>query len=1055
MRMILRLMAAAFAVSGLMTLEAQQEAELGVPPRVDWSRVKAAGAAEVRTAGSGNWIDTSIRAEVVAAWNASMAATENTAMGWTGAIAGCVPGTTDLAFRNAVAARINWFRGMAGVPTGITLSNPTWNAQDQQAALMMSANNSLDHTPPTNWTCYTAGGATAAGNSNLCYTFNLSGDPGCVSLYIKDSGSSNGPVGHRRWLLYPQTQAMGTGDVAQSGSNGRANALWVFDGNFGGTRPATREEFVAWPAKGFVPYQAVFPRWSFSYPNADFSNTVVTMTRTGAALALTKLPVEAGYGENTLVWEPAINLGIAPGADSAVDVTLTNVLVNGQARSFSYRVTIIDPANTVAPPPPPEGLIDVVIDSVPSGRSVGVDGFLYTTPRTFQWVPDTSHSISTTTTQDRGVAGERFVFANWSDGGALAHTITPSVAGTYTATFTTQYLLQTTASPLAGGTVSPATGNYYASGQVVPLTATTATGYSFSGWSGDVTSASAATSITMTKPSAVTASFAAAQPSTITVTFTSVPTGRTVVVDGTTYTTPQNLSWIPSSTHTVSTAATQAGAVSGERFVFSSWSDGGAISHTVSPTAGTTFTATFGTQYSLQTPVSPGGAGTVIPTPSSSDGYYASGQVVTLNVNPGLGYNFSNWSGDASGTNQQTTITMTKPSVASAVFVPLNTNNSGLHFVPVTPCRVADTRDPAGPFGGPILAGGAARSFSIPQSNCGIPSTAKAFSLNVTVVPPVGLGYLTIWPTGQAQPFVSTLNSNDAQVTANAAIVPAGTGGAVSVFVTNQTHLILDINGYFDDPGAPNALAYYPVTPCRIADTREPAGTFGGPSIPTGGTRTLPIRQSSCGLPASATAYAFNVTVVPPGTLGYISAWPAGQAQPLVSTTNSYDGQVTANMAIVPAGTDGSVSFFASNQTHLVVDVMGYFAPPGAPNALRFFPVAPCRIADTRELAGALGGPVMDPGAIRSFPFTQATCGLPVSARAYSANFTVVPATVLGYLTTWPTGSAQPFVSTLNSLNGQITANAALVPAGTNAAVSVVVTDRSHVVIDTNGYFAP
>ena len=57
--------------------------------------------------------------------------------------------------------------------------------------------------------------------------------------------------------------------------------------------------------------------------------------------------------------------------------------------------------------------------------------------------------------------------------------------------------------------------------------------------------------------------------------------------------------------------------------------------------------------------------------------------------------------------------------------------------------------------------------------------------------------YLTAWPTGSAQPLVSTLNSFDGSVVANAAIVPAGTNGAVSIYVTNQTHVILDINGYF------------------------------------------------------------------------------------------------------------------------------------------------------------------------------------------------------------------------------------------------------------------
>ena len=92
---------------------------------------------------------------------------------------------------------------------------------------------------------------------------------------------------------------------------------------------------------------------------------------------------------------------------------------------------------------------------------------------------------------------------------------------------------------------------------------------------------------------------------------------------------------------------------------------------------------------------------------------------------------------------------------------------------------------------------GETRSCPIPSSACGIPSTAAAYSLNVTVVPDGMLQYLTAWPTGAGQPLVSTLNSWDGAVVANAAIVPAGTGGAISVFVTNRTHVILDINGYF------------------------------------------------------------------------------------------------------------------------------------------------------------------------------------------------------------------------------------------------------------------
>ena len=118
-------------------------------------------------------------------------------------------------------------------------------------------------------------------------------------------------------------------------------------------------------------------------------------------------------------------------------------------------------------------------------------------------------------------------------------------------------------------------------------------------------------------------------------------------------------------------------------------------------------------------------------------------------------------------------------------------------FVSVTPCRVLDTRLLPGPFGGPILQALTARTFQITQGACGIPPNATAYLLNVTAVPTQSLGYLTIWPAGQPQPLVSTLNAANAQPTANSATVMAGTNGGVSVFVSDQTHLILDINGYY------------------------------------------------------------------------------------------------------------------------------------------------------------------------------------------------------------------------------------------------------------------
>ncbi len=357
----------------------------------------------------------------------------------------------------------------------------------------------------------------------------------------------------------------------------------------------------------------------------------------------------------------------------------------------------------------------------------------------------------------------------------------------------------------------------------------------------------------------------------------------------------------------------------------------------------------------------------------------------------------------------------------------------GLAFYPLTPCRIADTR------GGGTLQSGSTRTFSVQTSACGVPAAAQAYALNVTAVPPGPLQYVTIWPAGSTRPVVSTLNATDGTVVANAAIVPAGTNGAVNVFASDTTDVILDINGYFAPPAA-QGLAFYPVTPCRVTDTR------GTGAIPTATTRNFAIRSGSCGIPAAAQAYSLNITAVPPGRLTYLSAWPTGQPQPVVSTLNSFNGRIVANAAIIPAGTNGSISLYASDTTDAILDINGYFAPPGGPGALQFYPLAPCRVADTRSAT-----PI---ATTRDFA-AAGSCGLPAAAGAYSLNITAVPHGSLIYLTTWPSGQAQPYVSTLNSLNGTIVANAALVPAGIAGSISVFVSNLSDVIMDTNGYFAP
>jgi hypothetical protein len=123
-----------------------------------------------------------------------------------------------------------------------------------------------------------------------------------------------------------------------------------------------------------------------------------------------------------------------------------------------------------------------------------------------------------------------------------------------------------------------------------------------------------------------------------------------------------------------------------------------------------------------------------------------------------------------------------------------------LTFIALTPCRVMDTRSAfgfTGAFGPPSLSGGTPRQVPIPSSSCNVPSNAAAYSLNITVVPPGPLGYLTVGPAGQPLPNVSTLNAPTGGVVANAAIVLAGTGGAIQVLASNPTDVVIDINGYY------------------------------------------------------------------------------------------------------------------------------------------------------------------------------------------------------------------------------------------------------------------
>jgi uncharacterized membrane protein len=383
-----------------------------------------------------------------------------------------------------------------------------------------------------------------------------------------------------------------------------------------------------------------------------------------------------------------------------------------------------------------------------------------------------------------------------------------------------------------------------------------------------------------------------------------------------------------------------------------------------------------------------------------------------------------------------------------------------VQFVPVLPCRVVDTRNQNGQFGGPPISGGTSRSFPISQGGCFIPTTAAAYSLNVTLVPVQHqrVRYLTIWPTGLTQPTVSTMNSLDGRVKADAAIVPGGTGGAVSVYVTDTTNVLIDIDGYFETPST-QTLQFFPLTPCRVADTRSsqyPQG-LGQPHLSAGVARDFPVLNSSCIPPgANAAAYSFNLTAISypqlGNPLGYLEVWPTGYEPPNpVSTLNNPTGTDVANAAIVPAGNGGEITAYANGNTDLVIDINGYFALSGS-GGLSLYPTAPCRVIDTRQIGneqpfnGTLNPPV---------DVTNSPCGIPSSAQAYVFNATAVPPGSLHFLTLWPDGESQPAVSTLNALDGWVTSNMAVVPNHGDGKVDAYAQGLTQLILDISAYFAP
>lgn len=252
-------------------------------------------------------------------------------LNWTGNTDGCVAGSISTSAKNKFLDRIKYFRRLVGVSDNVTLDN-TKNNKCQEAALIMDANNSLNHFPPSSWDCYNADGAEAAGKGNL-HIGNISlFNP--INSYISDHHTGNEPVGHRRWIFYSKATEFGIGQTTT------ANSMWVIQDS---STPAIYNEYIAYPPNGYIPNHLAFERWSFGIPNANFSNASVRVKDQNNNELDVDIIYKSGpiYADNTIVFEPS---GIITNSmdDIEYEITISNI-AGASSNQYTYTTRLFDP----------------------------------------------------------------------------------------------------------------------------------------------------------------------------------------------------------------------------------------------------------------------------------------------------------------------------------------------------------------------------------------------------------------------------------------------------------------------------------------------------------------------------------------------------------------------------------------------------------------------------------------------------------------------------------------------------------------------------------------
>jgi uncharacterized protein YkwD len=719
--------------------------------------VPVAAVAAVRPA-----VDTSSRASVRAAYKNVLEPALAVPIGWTGSAGSCTPGAPSANAQQATLTAVNWFRDLAGLAP-VTF-DAGFSSQAQAAALIMQAQDDLSHDPPPDWACWSQAGHDGAGHSNIAL-----GAAGAraIALYMEDGGGGNSVAGHRRWVLDPHQQVMG------SGSTSGANALYVL-----GTRDPSvvGPEWTGWPTAGYFPQQ-IEPggRWSLSSSDdtTDFSNATVTVSRGGTSLPVTVYPVIDGYGDNTLVWQ--VDPGYGTGRpDQRYDVTVSNIMRNGVPLTHAYSVTLfdadVDPDQTITFAP----LAGRTYGAAPVTLSATASSGL---PVTFTSATPAVCATSGTrgTTLTLLAAGTCSVDADQA-GDALRNPA-PRVTRTFQVGKRTLTVRASDAARAVGA-------------------ANPAFAHTFSGFApGETLATSDVTGMPDCTTTATTGSPPGAYPIDCVVgTLQSADyafafaAGTLTVGSGYVPLLPARLLDTRSGRPTVDGLAAGGGAVGpgATRDLVVTGRGGVPASGAGAVVLNVTAVAPSATTYVTVWP-----AGSPRPNASNLNPVHGVTSANLVVVQVGAGGKVSLY--NAAGSTQL---------VADVVgWFP-----AGGTYTPVLPARLLDTR-PGRPTVDGVAAGeGAVGSGAtldlVVTGRGGVPASgAGAVVLNVTAVAPSSATVVTVWPAGSARPTASNLNPAQRVTVANLVIVRVGAGGKVSIHnAAGSTHFVVDVVGWFAAP---------------------------------------------------------------------------------------------------------------------------------------------------------------------------------------------------------------------------------------------------------------